>query len=701
MKRSWLVSFALLFCWTCLLAAPAKKGISFEGASGQTTFVKSPAAKAPAGMVTIGPMGYADAWRTIAPSYAKSIVSSKSGDSLMLLYSQYSGSGGTPSNLTFAYSTDEGQFWNNQTIVSNRSSRTYSALAADFFFTPYLIWADRITIAPWPICISYDSGGFTSGIWSTPVNLTDSGAFYLPTLSIFDDGSDFRLICSAVSSSVAFGGDAGIFMALTTDRSLGAWDPPWDISFPWGWKEWYTCPYDLGNADWIFSPSGDTVFAFWEEEDTITYNYRPMYRISTDGGINWGIANILTVSGSDANGHPYQYTDGGWWYRYDGCWAGDRPHLLYGHSDGVWNGLALFEYHPTMAGDFSQWTCTRISEIPGNLAGVTPGDLVGSYADYPSISYDQYGNIFATYVGYSQNSNTTTDIIGVASTDGGNTWLQHVYLTNSGATYDYSFVEAAEYTGGDKLHILAPPAAMDSLYYLTVPTATLLAAPARPREIDLPNLLCGTAEGGVGGPIDAVMDTVNNDTLHFIWGPMIGINGQYELTISKTPNWANAAGNYDYISWCNTNYTPPVIGLPQAGVVWYYKVRSHYGGENSPWSQVYDFFYNGTAINTIDWLSPSGVAGKPGTVVQPFVLNQNRPNPVSGNTAISFSLPRAGDYSLKVYNVAGQVVSIVNGRGDAGNNTVNWNSRAVSNGVYFYQLNAAGSTAVKKMVVIK
>ncbi len=98
----------------------------------------------------------------------------------------------------------------------------------------------------------------------------------------------------------------------------------------------------------------------------------------------------------------------------------------------------------------------------------------------------------------------------------------------------------------------------------------------------------------------------------------------------------------------------------------------------------------------------TGVAGLPPTRPSSrLVLNQNRPNPVSGNTAISFSLPRASDYTLKVYNVAGQVVSTISGRGQAGNNSVSWNSRDVSNGVYFYQLNAAGSTATRKMIVVK
>ncbi|HAD81042.1 MAG: hypothetical protein A2509_04415 [Candidatus Edwardsbacteria bacterium RIFOXYD12_FULL_50_11] len=700
MKKGLLLFVAIFACFAlAAYAAPTQKGIPMEG--GSSTAVKAPAAKGPAGSVTIGLMGYADAWRTIAASQGKSIVSNAAGTDIQVVYSEYSGSGGSPSNLTWGYSDDGGSTWNKQTIASNRNSRTYSGLAVDANFTPYIVWQDRTTSAEWPICLAFDEGGYQAGLWSTAINLTDSGDMYLPGMAINDDGAGtFDLFVDAFPHP-AFGYDASLYMAHNDAADLSSWVSPWDLSGSWGWNMWVDAPWDDQDAaDFTISPDGNTVLAFNEQaEDTINWYYIPMYNLSTDGGNTWSGVTPFAVPGADANGKPYQYKAGGWWYRYDAAWIGDKPYYLYAHADDVWNGIGLYIYFPTTAGDYSAWTCTRISEIPANLNGVTDGDLLGSYADYATLSYDASGNIFATYVGYSPGSNAYADILGVASTDGGQTWLQQVYLTSDGATYDYSFVEAAEYAGGGYVHVLTPPAAMDSLYYQKFATSIYLAAPVRPREIDLAPLLCGVVGGSVGGPIDAVMDTVATDDLYFIWSPAIGLNGQYEVTISKTADWSVAGDNYDYASLLDYNYILPVTGLPSPGV-WYYKVRSHFGGEVSPWSEVYDFEYTGTAVNTTDWVNPSGVTGKP-TVSNPFVLNQNRPNPVNGNTAISFSLPKAGDYSLKVYNVAGQVVSNISGRGNAGNNTINWNSRAVSNGVYFYQLNAAGSTATRKMVVVK
>lgn len=699
MRKGLLLMVAVLACLALVAnAAPVKKGLPLDDNS-TSTAVKASGRKAPTGAITIGPMGYADAWRTIAASQGKSIISNATGSDIQVLYSQFSGNSGQPSDLMWAYSDDNGATWNAQTIVDRRNSRTYSGLAVSSDFSPYIVWQDRTGGAPWPICLTYDAGGYQAGLWEAPIHLTDSAAFYLPGMAIQDDGAGtFNLFVDAFPHG-AFGYDATMYMAHNNAADLTGWVAPWDLSGVWGWNPWIDAPEDDQDAyDFVISPDGNTVLAFADQYASAFDGYYPVYNLSTDKGDTWSGATKFALKGADADGLPYQYNGGGWWYRYDAAWIVDRPYFVYAHADNVWNGIGLFVYFPTTAGDYSDWTCKRISEIPGNLNGVTDGDLVGSYADYATISSDAAGNIFVTYVGYSKGSNAYADIIGVASTDGGQTWLEHVYLTNDGATYDYSFVEAAEYAGGNYVHVLAPPAAMDSLYYHRFPTSVYLSAPARAREIDLAPLLCGDIGGSVGDLAgDGNVITYSGDSLNFIWSPAIGLNGQYELTISKTADWS--ADNYDYASLLDVNYILPVTGLPSTGV-WYYKVRSHFGGETSPWSEVYDFEYTGSAVNTTDWTTPSGATGKP-TVSHPFVLSQNRPNPVSGNTAISFSLPRASDYTLKVYNVAGQVVSTISGRGQAGNNSVSWNSRGVSNGVYFYQLNAAGSTATRKMIVVK
>jgi hypothetical protein len=90
-----------------------------------------------------------------------------------------------------------------------------------------------------------------------------------------------------------------------------------------------------------------------------------------------------------------------------------------------------------------------------------------------------------------------------------------------------------------------------------------------------------------------------------------------------------------------------------------------------------------------------------------FALHQNYPNPFNPSTAMALDLPKASDYKLTVYNIAGQVVKTFAGHGEAGTVTIHWdgtNSQGVSvaSGVYFYMVDVEGAfRATHKMVLMK
>jgi hypothetical protein len=85
-----------------------------------------------------------------------------------------------------------------------------------------------------------------------------------------------------------------------------------------------------------------------------------------------------------------------------------------------------------------------------------------------------------------------------------------------------------------------------------------------------------------------------------------------------------------------------------------------------------------------------------------FSLSQNFPNPFNPSTAIQYSLANAGMVSLKVYNLVGQdVATLVNGLQDAGSHTLIYNADGLSNGVYFYRLEAGSFVAIKRFVFMK
>jgi hypothetical protein len=83
-------------------------------------------------------------------------------------------------------------------------------------------------------------------------------------------------------------------------------------------------------------------------------------------------------------------------------------------------------------------------------------------------------------------------------------------------------------------------------------------------------------------------------------------------------------------------------------------------------------------------------------------LGQNYPNPFNATTTIPFDVAEEGYVNLSVYNVAGQLVDVLqDGEMAAGNHSVNWNASTVSSGVYFYKLTVNDYTTTKRMELLK
>lgn len=90
-----------------------------------------------------------------------------------------------------------------------------------------------------------------------------------------------------------------------------------------------------------------------------------------------------------------------------------------------------------------------------------------------------------------------------------------------------------------------------------------------------------------------------------------------------------------------------------------------------------------------------------------FALGAPIPNPFSGQAEIRFQLPVASNVSLKIYNITGQLVNtLVSEVRQAGYYSAIWNGKndkgqTMSNGVYFYSLEAGSFKATKKITLIK
>jgi hypothetical protein len=98
--------------------------------------------------------------------------------------------------------------------------------------------------------------------------------------------------------------------------------------------------------------------------------------------------------------------------------------------------------------------------------------------------------------------------------------------------------------------------------------------------------------------------------------------------------------------------------------------------------------------------SPMSVVTAKGGVPTAYELFQNYPNPFNAGTQIRFALQAETDWSLKIYNVTGQVVDQYTGHNAAGMVSLHWDAK-VASGIYFYKLSADNFTDTKKMVLMK
>jgi hypothetical protein len=93
-----------------------------------------------------------------------------------------------------------------------------------------------------------------------------------------------------------------------------------------------------------------------------------------------------------------------------------------------------------------------------------------------------------------------------------------------------------------------------------------------------------------------------------------------------------------------------------------------------------------------------------------FRLIQNYPNPFNPGTTIEYSLPRASDVKLIIYDIIGrEIQTLVNERQSAGQYRVSFDASNLSSGIYLYRIQASDPESssgqdfsdIKKMILMK
>ena len=85
-----------------------------------------------------------------------------------------------------------------------------------------------------------------------------------------------------------------------------------------------------------------------------------------------------------------------------------------------------------------------------------------------------------------------------------------------------------------------------------------------------------------------------------------------------------------------------------------------------------------------------------------FYLSQNYPNPFNPKTFISYQLPVSSEVILVIYDELGnEITTLVNENKSVGSYSVEFDASSLSNGVYFYRLQAGSFVQTRKMILLK
>ena len=169
-------------------------------------------------------------------------------------------------------------------------------------------------------------------------------------------------------------------------------------------------------------------------------------------------------------------------------------------------------------------------------------------------------------------------------------------------------------------------------------------------------------------------------------------------------------------------YYPSELGFSRGTHDWEQVTKTVSWGKNITQVRPYCLVYRGCTgtawFDDISVIASGGAAkrvadGKSGegdqgdALLTPFALLQSRPNPFNPETLIEYHLPEEGLVSLKVYNLLGQEIRMLEqGRKAAGAYHVHWDGRdeqghPVSSGIYFYRMKVEDFVETKKMLMLR
>jgi hypothetical protein len=177
---------------------------------------------------------------------------------------------------------------------------------------------------------------------------------------------------------------------------------------------------------------------------------------------------------------------------------------------------------------------------------------------------------------------------------------------------------------------------------------------------------------------------VESSAVQFSWGES-NFAQSYNVQVSDKSDFSTIIAEASDLS----DATYEVDDLSKG--IYYWRISAANASGTSDWSEHLTFEVNTGTSNESD-----------GNLPQKFTLKQNYPNPFNPTTNIEYSVPRATDVQLTVFNMLGQsVATLVSEKKSAGIYTVSFDASSLSSGIYIYVLKSGNFTETRKLTLIK
>jgi hypothetical protein len=225
--------------------------------------------------------------------------------------------------------------------------------------------------------------------------------------------------------------------------------------------------------------------------------------------------------------------------------------------------------------------------------------------------------------------------------------------------YNYSFVPSAFWQKADSVYLSAPVQGIN--LYLS-------------RDSSFGN-------GTISGKILPQNVSGNSDSAAIVY--------------AQTANKDSAVFAY---SFTDTGGSYTISNLPYGS----YILKAQKIGLRDLYSKVITIDSITTAIKGIDLNFNFTAVNNMPAIPGDFKLFQNYPNPFNPSTTIGYFLPYGTKVTLRIVNLLGQEVSVLENRySSAGNHKVLFNAAKLSSGIYFVNLIANDKLFVEKIVLLK